>query len=537
MPGVGSLCPAPALHWRRFARLRSATSRDFTSTNPMTTETQNRMRALCANHYINGQFRSGSGPRHNITDPATEQCIGEYADATTDEVEQAVAHATRAQKSWWALSALERANALHQVARQIEALASQVGECLTREMGKPYREAVWEGGASASAFRYYAELARHDQGRVAGPAIAGQLQMVLKEPLGTVVSIVPFNFPVLLFGWQAAAALAAGNAVIVKPSDLTSLTLLMTMQAFSHLPPGLVQCLTGGADAGKQLVAHAHTHAVAFTGSVAAAQAVAQSAAKRFKPTLTEASGNDPFIVMPSAPIDVVAKGAAFATFLNCGQVCTSAERFYVHASVYDQFVAALSREAQALRIGSGLDQVDIGPMASARERDRVERILARAVEQGAKVRCGNRRPSHLSTGWFFEPTVLEVTHAMDIMHGECFGPIAPVCKVRDLDEAIALANDSEVGLGAIVYTHDLTEAMRAVNEIESGIVWVNTPLNDNDCLPFGGRKLTGSGRELGGEGLEQFRRAKMVMIAPQAEADPGWFPYPDTYAFTPNEA
>ncbi len=346
------------------------------------------------------------------------------------------------------------------------------------------------------------------------------------------VSIVPFNFPVLLFGWQCAAALAAGNAVIVKPSELTSLTLLMVMDAFDELPAGLVQTLTGGAETGRRLVEHSQTHAVAFTGSVAAAQAVAEAAGRRFKPVLIEASGNDPFIVMPSAPVEVAAKGATFAAFLNCGQVCTSAERFYVHEAVYDQFVATLAKEAQALRIGSGLDRIDIGPLASARERDRVERIVARAVEQGARLRCGGRRPASPSRGWFFEPTVLEVTHEMDIMHGECFGPLAPVCKVRDLDEAIALANDSQLGLGANIYTSDLAEAMRAVNEIETGIVWVNTPLNDNDCVPFGGRKLTGMGRELGAEGLEQFRRSKMVMIAPQAEADPEWFPYPDADAF-----
>ena len=157
---------------------------------------------------------------------------------------------------------------------------------------------------------------------------------------------------------------------------------------------------------------------------------------------------------------------------------------------------------------------------------------MARAVAQGARVRCGGRRPAQTVAGWFFEPTVLEVTHAMDIMHGECFGPLAPVCKVRDLDEAIALANDSRYGLGANIYTNDLAEAMRAVEEIETGIVWVNTPLNDNDAVPFGGRKLTGMGRELGAEGLEQFRRSKMVMIAPRAEADPEWFPYPDGDAY-----
>jgi betaine-aldehyde dehydrogenase len=293
-----------------------------------------------------------------------------------------------------------------------------------------------------------------------------------------------------------------------------------------------VQVLTGGASVGQRLVEHKHTHAVAFTGSVPAAQAVAQSCARMFKPLLVEASGNDPFIVMPSAPVEVAAKGAAFAAFLNCGQVCTSAERFYVHEVVYDRFVSALVAEANALRIGSGLDTVDIGPMASQRERERVQRIEARAVEQGAKIRCGGQAPTGMDRGWYYAPTVLEVSHDMDIMHGECFGPLAPVCKVKDFDEAIRLANDSEVGLGANLYSNDLNEAMRAVAEIETGIVWINTPLNDNDCVPFGGRKLTGMGRELGGEGLEQFRRSKMVMMAPRAEADPEWFPYPDSDAF-----
>jgi betaine-aldehyde dehydrogenase len=498
----------------------------------MTTPTQQRLQQLSGTQYIDGDYRAGQGARREIVDPATGHAFAHFTEATSAEVEAAIAASARAQKEWWALGALDRANALHRVAARLVEMSAAAGECLTREMGKPFRESNWEIGASSSAFRYYAELARHDQGRVSGPVIAGQLQMTLKEPLGTVVSIVPFNFPVLLFGWQAAAALAAGNAVIVKPSELTSLTLLMVMEAFDELPRGLVQTLTGGAATGKLLVEHPRTHAVAFTGSVPAAQAVAEAAGKRFKPVLIEASGNDPFIVMPSVPVEVAAKGAAFAAFLNCGQVCTSAERFYVHEAVYDQFVAALAREARALRIGSGLDHIDLGPLASSRERDRVERIVARAVEQGAKVVCGGRRPPQLAQGWFYEPTVLEATHAMEIMHGECFGPLAPICKVRDLDEAIGLANDSDFGLGANIYTSDLAEAMRAVNEIESGIVWVNTPLNDNDCVPFGGRKLTGMGRELGAEGLEQFRRSKMVMISPTAEADPEWFPYPDRDAW-----
>ncbi|MFM8858193.1 MAG: aldehyde dehydrogenase family protein [Actinomycetota bacterium] len=491
------------------------------------------MSELSGHLYLEGRYLPGAGQRIPVIDPATEQPTGEFALATPDEVDAAVSAARRAQREWWALSSLDRAVALHKVAESLEALAPVVGECLTREMGKPFRESNWEGGASASSFRYYAELARHEQGRLAGSAIAGQVHITLKEPLGVIVSIVPFNFPVLLFGWQAAAALAAGNAIIVKPSDLTPITMLIVMKAFEHLPPGLVQVITGGAEAGQHLVAHDGTHGIAFTGSVPAAQAVARAAADRFKPVLVEASGNDPFIVMPSAPIEVVARGAAFAAFLNCGQVCTSAERFYVHDDVYEDFVEAFAEQARSLRIGSGLEAVDIGPLAAARERDRVERIVARAVEQGARVVCGARRPTDRSIGWFYEPTVLEVAADTEILHGETFGPIAPVCRVRNFDEAIARANDSQYGLGANIYTCDLHEAFRAVHEIESGIVWVNTPLNDNDAVPFGGRKMTGSGRELGAEGLEQFRRSKMVMISPMAESDPEWFPYPDEDAFS----
>lgn len=498
----------------------------------MGTPVRKRMEALSGHHYIAGRHRPGTGAVRDVIDPATEEVTAHFAEATTAEVSDAVAAANDAQRIWWATSALERAGALHQVADAMLSLAAATGECLTREMGKPFRESNWEGGASASAFRYYAELARNDQGRITGPAIVGQLQMVIKEPLGTVVSIVPYNFPILLAGWQAAAALAAGNAVIIKPSELTPMTMLMWMDAFAHLPEGLVQVLTGGAETGSALVSHEHTHAVAFTGSVGAAQAVARATAERFKPTLIEASGNDAFLVMPSADVSVAARGAAFAAFLNCGQVCTSAERFYVHEDIHDEFVAELAALARSLRIGSGLETVDIGPMASRRERDRVEAVLARAVDQGAQVVCGGGRPAHRERGWFLEPAVLTVGHDADIMHSECFGPLAPVCKVRDLDEAIALANDSDLGLGANIYTNDLEESFRAVNEIETGIVWVNTPLNDNDAVPFGGRKFTGSGRELGAEGLEQFRRSKMVMIAPRAEADPEWFPYPDGDAF-----
>jgi betaine-aldehyde dehydrogenase len=213
--------------------------------------------------------------------------------------------------------------------------------------------------------------------------------------------------------------------------------------------------------------------------------------------------------------------------------VCTSAERIYVHETVHDAFVDRLAGVARSLRIGNGLDKVDMGPMVSARERDRYEAILAKAIKQGAKVACGGGRPKGLNRGWFADATVLvDVTPKMEIVNDESFGPVAPIVKVRDLDEAIELANRSRYGLGANIYTKDLAESMRAVNEIQSGMVWVNVPLLDNDAVPFGGRKLSGIGRELGIEGLDQFRHTKMVLIDPDIREQQGWFPYADAEAW-----
>jgi betaine-aldehyde dehydrogenase len=422
---------------------------------------------------------------------------------------------------------------MHMVTAATRAMAGALAESLTREQGKTFKEAKDEIGWCASAMSYYAEVSRQEGGRVHGPSAAGQLHLTMKEPLGVVATIIPFNYPYLLLFWEVAAAVGAGNAVVIKPSEYTSLSTLLLMEAFEALPPSLVQVVTGRGDAGRRLVEHDGIHGVAFTGSVRTAQQVAQACARSFKPVLIEASGNDPFIVMPSAPVDIAARGVAFAAFLNAGQVCTSAERIYVHEAMHDDFVGRLVAEASALRIGNGLDKVDMGPMVSARERDRYEAILARAVQQGAKVACGGGRPCGLNRGWFTDATVLTgITPDMEIVNDESFGPVAPIVKVRDLDEAITLANRSRFGLGANIYTKDLGEAMRAVNEIQSGMVWVNVPLLDNDAVPFGGRKLSGQGRELGIEGLDQFRHTKMVLVDPEIREQQGWFPYADEEAW-----
>ena len=495
----------------------------------------NELKRLSNKVLINGEFRdSAATDGLDVIDPATEEIIGRMPFAAGAEVDEAIAVANRSQKAWSKVNALTRAELMHKIATNMRESRGILGEMLTREMGKPYKETTDEVDWSASAIDYYAEVARHDYGKVVGPAVDDQFHFTLKEPMGVVVIVLPFNFPFCLLCWSAAAALATGNAVIVKPSENTALSTLKFMETFSPLPDGLIQCLPGGGDVGRQLVESTDTHMVAFTGSVPTGQIVARACADQFKPCLIEASGNDPFLVMPSAPIEMAARGATFAAYLNCGQVCTSAERLFVHQDIYDDFVEKLVANARALRIGNGLDKVDVGPMVSAKERDRFEAILQRAIDQGAKVTCGGGRPSSMERGWFHEPTVLtEVDPDMDIMNEESFGPSAPICRVSSLDEAIELANRSKFGLGANIYTTNLDEAMRAVNNIETGMVWVNAPLLDNDAGPFGGRKMTGMGRQLGAEGLDTFRHTKLAMIDPGAnEQDFWWFPYKDEEAF-----
>ncbi|MEL7280764.1 MAG: aldehyde dehydrogenase family protein [Pseudomonadota bacterium] len=470
----------------------------------------------------------------DVIDPATEKRIGEVAQATEQEVDEAIAAAVIAQKKWARLAALDRAHVLHEVADHMTRHEARYAEALTREMGKPFKEAMDEVRWSVHSIRYSAEIARNDMGRVMGPATEGQFHYSLKQPLGVAALIMPFNYPLVLLAWEAGAALAAGCAVVVKPSEYTTLCTMLFAEAFSHLPEGVFQVVGGGARVGEQLVAHDDTHVVVFTGSVPIGQSVAETCGRLMKRSLIETSGNDPFLVMSSAPMDLTARAAGFSAFMNCGQICVSAERFYVHEDVHDEFVTKLVAEAEKIRVGNGLGHVDMGPMVSSKERDRYEAVIKNARDQGARVMTGGGRPAEYNQGWFVQPTVLaDCTPDMDLFHNESFGPVAPVCKVKSFDEAIAHANNSKYGLGSNIYTKDLSEAIRATEEIQAGMVWVNAPLLDNDAGPFGGAKLSGMGRQLGPEGVDTFRETKMIMIDPDcAPQDFWWFPYSDDEAF-----
>ena len=479
----------------------------------------------------NGFHAAEGCETRSIVNPATLEEVGRIALGSADLCEEIAAEALAAQKEWKRVDAKTRAALLHRVADSIERIDfHDVAKLMTLEMGKPYPEAVGELYNVAPAFRYFAEIARDEAGKVAGTTQYGSFQYSAYEPYGVSVHIMPFNFPVLLMSWTVAASLAAGNACIVKPAEATSLCTLKFMEHFADvLPAGLVSCITGGGGTAQALIRSGNTHVVAFTGSVEAGRAVNVACAERFKPAIIEAGGNDPMIISEHAPMDQAVAGTVTSAFHLSGQICTSSERLYVHERVHDEFVDKFASAASQLRIGNGLDKSEIGPLVSEVARAKVMTLVDGAVQEGAKIVCGGRVPPGHNTGWFYEPTVLTgVTPDMAIMRGEVFGPVASVCKVSSFEEALELANASDFGLGACVFTTDLKEAMRAAEVLEAGMVWVNNPLIDNDALPFGGWKNSGLGRELGRHGLDAFRQTKMVIIDHDPIIHDWWYPYPD---------
>jgi acyl-CoA reductase-like NAD-dependent aldehyde dehydrogenase len=481
--------------------------------------------------FINGEFvNSLSGETLPVENPATEEAIDEVPRARAEDAELSARAAHRAQNDWRSIPAIEKCQMLHTVARNIREHHDKLAQLLTLEGGKPLIENRDEIEWVAACFDYYAEVGRHESGRVIPPVQRHQLNFVIKEPYGVVVCIVPWNYPLLLMSWKVAPALMAGNTVIIKPSEKTPLsTLMMAEIAFHELPPGVVNVVTGyGQEAGGPLVTHPLTSAVAFTGSVSTGRRIASLAVERLKKVNLELGGNDPFIVCDDVDLDIAARGAVWAAYLNMGQVCTSGERFYVFESVAAKFVDKFLEFTSSLRIGDPMGpDVDLGPMIDSQQRERVEQKLDRVREMGGEVLYGGKRPMQFSTGYFFEPTVVvNVNHSMPLMREETFGPVAPIMKVKDIDEAILLANDSEYGLGANILTNNLEYAMHAAEGIKAGTFWINDPLTDNDAGPFGGMRMSGLGRELGVEGIEAFRDTKHVHLDYKVEAKSYWYPY-----------
>jgi betaine-aldehyde dehydrogenase len=478
---------------------------------------------------IDGEQVEGVDGRLEVENPATEEMLATVGVPGRDQLDAALDAARRAASGWAATPAVERAELLHEVAARLRARTDELARAMTLEGGKPLVENSDEVGWTAAAFDYYAEIGRNFAGRVIPPIESSQLALVLKQPLGVVAAIVPWNYPLLLLAWKLAPALAAGNAVVAKPSELTPLSTLMLAPCLEHLPPGVVGLLAGGGEVGQALVSDARVDCVAFTGSVDTGKRIAARCAERVARLNLEMGGKDPFIVCADvgSDVEVAARGGAWAAYLNAGQVCTSAERFYVAGEIYDDFLEAFVEHTGTLRVGDPLAaDTDIGPMASARQREKVEVQVEAAVGAGAELVAGGDRAGH-EHGYFYAPAIVTGAPAeTDLLREETFGPVAPIVPVRSLDEAIELANGTRFGLGANVYTRDLETAVRCVRELKAGTVWVNDPLTDNDAGPFGGFKQSGLGRELGQEGLEAFQETKHAHIETRLEAKDWWYPY-----------
>jgi len=478
---------------------------------------------------IGGEQVAGEGERLAVENPYTEETVSTVGLPNEEQVDAAIAAATEAKREWAATPAVERGEALHEVASRLRARSEGLAGAMTAEGGKPLVENVDEIGWTAAALDYYAEIGRDSAGRVIPSIESTQLSMVVKEPVGVFACIVPWNYPLLLLSWKIAPALATGNTIVCKPSELTPLSTLMLAECFDHLPGGAINLVAGAGDVGAAIVADERVDGVAFTGSVETGKRIAAVCAERIARVNLEMGGKDPFIVCSDVAerIDVAAKGGAWAAFLNAGQVCTSAERFYVMDDVYDDYLQAIVEYTGGLVIGDPTDsKTDIGPMVSAMQRQKVRDQVDAAVAAGAEVVVGADNGGQ-ERGHFFSPAVITGAPAeTELLREETFGPVAPIVRVKGLDEAIELANSTRFGLGANIYTGDLKTMVRCMREIKAGTVWFNDPLTDNDAGPFGGFKQSGLGRELGQEGLEAFQETKHVHVETEIAPKEWWYPY-----------
>ncbi len=478
---------------------------------------------------INGEQVEGTGEELVVENPFTEETLATVSLPATEQLDAAVAAAREAAREWARTPAVERADFLHEIARRLRDRTDELARVMTLEGGKPLIENSDEVGWTAAAFDYYAEMGRNFAGRVIPPIEATQLALVLKEPMGVVGCIVPWNYPLLLLAWKAAPALAAGNTIVCKPSEVTPLSTLMLADCFEHVHPGVVNLVAGTGDIGERIVRDERVDCVAFTGSVETGKRVAALCAERLARVNLEMGGKDPFIVCSDVAdrLDVAAKGGAWAAFLNAGQVCTSAERFYVMEDVFDDYLREFVDYTQSLVIGDPLQEsTDIGPMVSERQLAKVRDQVDAAVAAGAELVTGGGDAGQRS-GHFYGPAVVTGAPAeTDLLREETFGPVAPIVPVRSLDEAIELANSTRYGLGCNVYTRELKNVVRCMHEVKAGTVWFNDPLTDNDAGPFGGMKQSGMGRELGQEGLEAFQETKHVHIETEIAVKQWWYPY-----------
>lgn len=452
-----------------------------------------------------------------VDDPATGRVIGRVPKLGADAAQAAIEAARQAQPAWARLAAADRARTLRRLGELIVAHVEELAVLLTQEQGKPLAEARREVASTAAFFEWFAEEGRRAYGDVIPPPAPDRRIFVLKQPIGVVSAITPWNFPSSMPARKLAPALAAGCAVVLKPAELTPFSALAigALAQEAGLPAGLLNIVTGdAATIGEVLTTHPAVAKVSFTGSTATGARIAAQAGPAIKKLGLELGGNAPFVVFADADLDAAVAGAMESKFRNAGQTCVCANRIYVQAPVYEDFVARLAQAVRDLRVGPGdSPETEVGPLIDERAVAKVERHVLDAVQRGAQVVAGGERHPHGPR--FFHPTVLrDVRHDMAVAREETFGPVAPVISFESEDELVALANDSAAGLAAYLYSRDVGRVWRVAEALETGMVGVNTGLISTEVAPFGGVKASGLGREGSRYGLEDYLEIKYVCLA-----------------------
>ena len=468
---------------------------------------------------IDGQWVGASnGATWDVINPGTEEVIRTVPFGGRADARAAIEAAERAFPAWAAKTAYERAAILMRAAGLMRERADALGRTTVLESGKPFPQGKGEWFVAADLFEWFAEEGKRAYGRTIPSRTAGKRMTVLRQPMGVVGVITAWNFPAYNPARAWAAALAAGCTIVARASEFTPLT-AMDMAAIlveAGIPNGVVNLVNGEPEAmGQEMLDHPAVRKISFTGSVRVGKILMDGASRTVTRLSLELGGNAPVLILPDADASALAASAVSAKFRNNGQVCVAPQRFLVHSARAEEFAAEAAKRAAALRVGVGLEkESQVGPLINAKQRDRVESLVASAGSHGAEVRAGGKRPAHMPKGFFYEPTVLSgVVPGSPLYQEEIFGPVMPVTTFDDLDEAIALANGTPYGLAAYLFTNDLKAAVKASEGLQFGMIGINEWTPHATEAPFGGWKQSGIGHESGAEGLEEYLETKLVSM------------------------